>query len=685
MAKNKKKKKNKDPYRKPATKREERSVSLEEINQVAKETASDEELEAIKEAARNESRKKNKNNKVRAPYNFIDIEHVYQFDEEARIPHSGMDSSLFSGVIEYRITARTDIFIGADKDSNTFYCDARNHYAIPGSTMRGLIRSNAQILGFSSYEDDVDDYGLMFRDVTGKQKKNGGNNDKQNNAVTAKRQEMYDDILGTKQTTIDGKQVNILKNVKAGYLRKVGQEYYIYKTLVDNISENLGQMNYFILSERVALKNPEKFAPLFCEDGSYLGNTRIEGRDGMSNKLYRPFFFKISYRLASNGKDIAEIADPGDLDNKGVVVGTGKMNNKKVLYVIPEILEDDQARIRVGKQELKEFNIDYKSRENTLSKDKPILQHQVMARDYFKIPEEGTDKPVFYAFVKGKLYFGFTPRLRLRYDHTIKEGIPKRLLLKEGCIDFAKSIFGYSDKEGSYKSKVSFTNATALGEVVEKRKQSVVLSSPKPTYYNAYIKNVDGRLRSYNDNGFELRGIKQYWLHKEANAADTGNQNEKIYTQLKPLPAGTEFKGTIHFDNLTETELGLLLWSITLDKESLQNIGMAKAYGFGKIKVSIDSAVFVNMEKAFACDVDEFFDIYEPIDIEGKVEKYKTTISNLTGIDVRCSKQITDFLQMKNGKEIPDEENIRYMTLDEFGDNDNKKMPLLGISDISAL
>ena len=38
-------------------------------------------------------------------------------------------------------------------------------YCIPGSSVRGLIRNNVQILGFSSFEDDIDDYALMYRNV----------------------------------------------------------------------------------------------------------------------------------------------------------------------------------------------------------------------------------------------------------------------------------------------------------------------------------------------------------------------------------------------------------------------------------------------------------------------------------------------------------------------------------------
>ena len=57
---------------------------------------------------------------------------------------------------------------------------------------------------------------------------------------------------------------------------------------------------------------------------------------------------------------------------------------------------------------------------------------------------------------------------------------------------------------------------------------------------------------------------------------------------LRPLPAGTEFRGVVRFRNLHEDELGLLLWALRLDEDCYQSIGMGRSCGWGRMSVRID-------------------------------------------------------------------------------------------------
>lgn len=102
----------------------------------------------------------------------------------------------------------------------------------------------------------------------------------------------------------------------------------------------------------------------------------------------------------------------------------------------------------------------------------------------------------------------------------------------------------------------------------------MILGEPKPSYYPGYV--VGGK--HYNHEDFRLRGYKQYWL-KEVEATDD-NGKPRAATTIRPLPRGTKFSGTIRYKNLTEAELGLLLWCLRLEKGCYQSVGMAKPYGF---------------------------------------------------------------------------------------------------------
>ena len=66
------------------------------------------------------------------------------------------------------------------------------------------------------------------------------------------------------------------------------------------------------------------------------------------------------------------------------------------------------------------------------------------------------------------------------------------------------------------------------------------------------------------------------------------------------------------FHNLTDEELGLLIWSVRLNKKSWMNVGKAKSYGYGNIQLQIQKAVEVNLQKAY--DLSELnLDPYEPV------------------------------------------------------------------------
>src|SRR5699024_7153789 len=174
-------------------------------------------------------KRSNQSDYIGAPYNFIPIaENTYEYDEKQRPNHNDMKPDLLSGYLSYTIEAKTPIMIdGGKKDKDgagigEFYKDVNGHYAIPGSSIRGLVRNNAQILSFSDISEDIDDYALMYRDVTTKSKN-----------------PRYEEILGKN-----------LSNVYAGYIVKEENQYKIY-------SNKLGQRkkNYYSISERYIIED----------------------------------------------------------------------------------------------------------------------------------------------------------------------------------------------------------------------------------------------------------------------------------------------------------------------------------------------------------------------------------------------------------------------------------------------
>ena len=592
---------------------------------------------------------------IGAPYNFVPFyDKVYTYSKDKLTRHNDMEESLATGEITYEVTAKTPIMI--DDGTQHFFRDAKGRYAIPGSTMRGLIRNNVQVLGLCSYEDDIDDYALMYRNV----------------AYGAEKVQ-YNQTLGSKQLRItDGSKsysMGVLLNVHAGYVANEGGRYVIYQTDIDSIKKEFRGMNYYVLSERKIvsdyLKNRNKFSyGFFLQEGKSILQHELQefkhfkdnnGRDhyrGEKNREYQPYYKTVSYKVARE-KDIIAVGAPGEYKNEGYAVSTGEMNEKKAVYIIPRI-NRNKERIIIPEEDVRAFRIDLKKKENTLKR--------FGGKEYFDLPKEGEMRPVFYIRLDGRLYFGFTPRLRLFYEHTVKEGL--RQEWKAGSIDYARAMFGFSTPEKSYKSKLSFSDAVITKETEPGKEQKRILAEPKPTSYLDYLKQDGKNPVTYNSDGFELRGVKQYWLHNQPVPAGEP-RSEKAATGIRPLNAGARFTGKIRFRNLTEDELGLLLWAVRLNEGSQMNVGKAKAYGYGRIAVEIKEAKKLDMRRAYKSEEALCLDPFCDIEIGKAIECYKKEIGHYLGdkaIDELL--HIRNFFSMKDSRNIPDDKQTRYMSID---------------------
>ena len=607
---------------------------------------------------------------VGAPYNFVGLsDRVYKKDKLQ--PINVIEKERKSGTITYEITAKTPIFI--DNGESEFYKDCYGQYAIPGSTIRGLVRSNVQILSCSSVKDDIQDGHLMYRHV-----------------ASGLYKETYNHVLGNGTAEIplpSGKKLHmsVLKNVKAGYIRNVGKHrYVIMKTSLDSIREEMGEMNYYVLSERKIMESGyEGFEHLKTLDLQNLDGEFELHYDkyrrihyiGTKNDEYKPYYKEVSYQV--NGKDkVSAIDGPGKYDKKGYLFSSGYKKKKKALYLIPEIDEKKEG-IPIPEEDIDNFRRDYESRKN---------QVEAVSKTFFKLPENGRTKPVFYIRLGGKLYFGFTPRLRVFYDHKISDGLKG----DQGkvCLDYSNLLFGFSNETGGYKSRISFMDARVETNHGEADEQSVILGSPKPTSYLDYLEAPNGQdAVSYNED-FLLRGIKQYWLKRDIVKGTVG-KNQKVASHLYPLDAGVRFNGKIRFNNVTEEELGMLLWGLLLEENSQQNIGKGKPYGYGRISVELKELAFLDNDALYNGN-SLCLQPYKPEKGTKIYKKFiqmaKDDMTCFVGSDIMNVPQIRDFLDMKDPEKIPPNSRTRYMSLDqnkkEYQKRNAKKIRLPSVDDV---
>ena len=694
---------------------------------------------------------KNEEAVVFAPYNFIPFPKspVYIKNENDIVGHDVMSEKtdgdeLYSGEICYTLEAMTPVFIDDGTKQHRFCRNAEGNYIIPGSTMRGLVRSHAMILGLGNVRDEIDDYSLMYRNVA--------------NGINRKR---YGDILGATVARMkdeNGREysLSVLKNVRAGYIEKrENGSYVIYKTALDPgdentpaIDTNLGKMNYYTLSERTVIEqylkkeseyrsNPDSFAFSFLIPGMQdrmmnmtqhfrkeydrRGNASYRGKNNFS---YQPYHKEVLYKVEGKRHIMSlkpvsgNIADDNAVSKgfeHGVLVSTGYMQKKKVIYIIPEIdsPDDNETRrvaVELSERDVRDFKIDYNRRKNsiTLEKKNPNSKLGYKSDEYkafFNFPEkvgEKGRKPVFYIQYGGRCYFGFTPRLRLFYDYSVADGIGTRHI--SGKIDYVKAIFGYARGRGkntsttenniARKTRVSFADAVQVGKAKAIPARYLTLSEPRPTDIFNYLDQTNG-LSSYNSRQFQLRGAKQYWLHHPEGVnpgKKEGEQNAKLDSVLHPLDEGCIFQGKIRFRNLKGYELGLLLWSIRLEKDSWMNLGKGKAYGYGAMALKNLSAINIDYRQAYSIPIlnddstaDSFFkrNLYKEIIVDELIEEYKNHIKKYNNNrNVSDLPLVREFFIMKDSKEIPAIEKTKYMSLPEFQEQTRTKTFLPSINDV---
>ena len=632
-----------------------------------------------------------------APYNFVSLpkRSVSRYGSPEDLPSYNNykvekdGKCLLNGYIDYSLVSETPIIVsdGLEKNGARFFKDSEGKYAIPGNTIRGLLRTNMQILSFSNIVGERDKKGeykssyiensrFLYRDIA------GGNS-------LSKR---YSSILN-----VDANR-RIGKNLKAGYICKRGEKYFIQPALeikkdipyfrVDELrlrkigGEKIDGVNF--LYDKVPQKDEEelkrlnKIAADKKKEKGLRKAAEKEIKKILNNykreKTYKPYQVGISFELDNKGR-ITKVGNRGECSYEGYMLSGGFILGKRSHYIVPA--EDtNQPEIDLEK---KDFMIIRDYEEDLVATKKADRESGKIVikkgKEFYALPKEGEIKPVFYINTD-RLYFGFTPYLRLSYTKGVLDGVCREYKENPG-ISYADSIFGFTDrvfKNGgreekiSYKSRVSVEDAEAVGEPSVDKESiiDIILAEPKPTSYNLYLEqsSLDKKELNIYEEDFKIRGYKQYWLKKYVECP-SGDISEEMKITIYPLKEGTEFKGRIYFTNLYEDELGLLAWALKLNDDCWQNIGLAKPYGFGRVKVKDIKLNIEDLDKKYGTFC---FDYYKSAKADDYIDEYKRYISNM--LNVKNMEEVTSIKEFFCIKatliDEKDKNNYRYMVLDEF-------------------
>ena len=617
------------------------------------------------------------------PYNFVSLwMNVHQrYDSHKDLPcHDELTPGLLSGTIRCTFTAQTPVSVSDGAED--FFRDAEGRYVLPGSTVKGLVRTNMMILGFGALRpgEDFDDIPMLYR------------------AMADAKTSVKADLMGDYQAALQCKGQP--PRVSACYVRREGKEYQIYRS-----GDYLRVKRKIVPPERkgrgkATEPNPvlEKLMEKDHSEDWYTNDTTER------EVWYKTNGMRVSQLLYRESGE----SSPGSDFHAGILLSPGKMHGQNTLYLFPAF--DAQAEhFQWHKEDRLAYEMDYKMRENSLGgTDQSSGDTKKRRKMFWKLPEQnGEVKPFFLlgeweeaagaleeaaedSFERrDQVVIGRTPYLRLGFRHTPSHGLPSqhRNAARTLVLDYPNALLGFCSKvnEGGEKENLSYRSRVAFEDfrANSKKTRTVhrILAGPKPTSFPDYLENG----KHYNDNDFRLRGIKQYWLHEVNNVV---SDKENVASTLTTLPVGTRFSGRIRFHNLHRDELGLLLWCLRLDEGCYQTVGMGKPYGFGRMSVTLDSVEQLCPEYLYspgsltgvrtkALDVDALLSDYEahiqswlstPGGKGGKETKRKAG----KNISLREQNSIADFLYLHS--EIQDEKSVRYMKLEEYS-NRSKRLP----------
>lgn len=577
-----------------------------------------------------------------APYNFIPLNDKPVPAEEV-LPFDRYHLERHTGCIIYELEAVTPLYIYGRTSSNQKDKETRDFYApgkrimIPGSSMRGMVRTLVEIISHGKFTNFEKDRRLYYRAVA------------ERSALALGR--AYRD-----------KMVNVADDyyprIRAGFLRKSAQvgRYEIIPCKVEQGAQFYRVEFDTVTKAGLSIKEFEtkeiSFQPV----------------NPKPHPHRRPNGGTISLKYAKV-IDISRCQISGY--KRGFLLASGKMKKKHMHWIINEP-DTEQTAIKIDESVID----DYRNDQNRTGID---LVEQAESNS--------AGVPCFYITGNdGQITsFGHTGMFRLAYEKTIGKHVPEALQGKD-VLDIAETIFG---KEDCFASRVSFEDAKlAPGQanVMMEPFFPKILSTPKPTTFQHYLTQGSTSLDSLDDwnSDAHIRGYKLYW-HRDVNGQpDVWQETEKEATakpkqylkMIRPVKKGTKFEGQIRFENLSGSELGALLFVLDLPEYHYHKLGMGKPLGLGSVKIA-PKLILTNREERYRTLFSEdgwYLPEAKPCEFKKIFEAYilqylGQKVSSLWELPrLKAFKTMLDWNNTKSSKWL---DSTRYMEI-EHRENDNE-------------
>lgn len=615
-----------------------------------------------------------KRTEVTAPYNFVPLNttllasHLEQYVKDIKdvnciqeeFARYIREQGKFSGYVMLNVETLTPLYI--EKDGRA-YSDGDN-YCIPGSSMRGAIKNLFKIVTNSSlrsdykaHDSDVTDRHLYYRSFA---------------SPNHEFRDLYIDRVNPDRTG---------RKTKPGFLVRKGEFYTIYEASCEEIpTKTTEEANW-----RVPNKTDKKGNPIY--------KPHIIWRSDCTYVYTGPFVNKSGEEDRSK-KHYYKVYNP-------------QWEKKHILSQrIVKEYEKDKSRGRLNLLNEKGWDKAGLLKRDVEAKNIRFLLNRLQQFDFIV--------PCFYIEEDNEVTgFGAGPYFRIPYRKSISDHILKDVNQKS-VVDYTDAVFGSKEY---WSSRVFFEDLYLVENsrdcLLEPASQVKILEGPKPTSFQNYLVPASEAEASTWESDSLIRGYKLYWHHEKNRDTDWKWKSEKNVPstyehKIEPVKAGRHFVGRIRFENLSETELGALLFVLGLGNEQQpmlkdQNkqyvtfkMGMGKPIGLGSIAVT--SELFIASDdyytSLFSTDEKNCFNLPQAVQsgihegtgcINKYVELFIDTMKQAGSYNAEYLHRIGELKMILDASyrtKMP--EKIRYLDVNNRADKDliNQRKPLPSITEV---
>lgn len=464
-------------------------------------------------------------------------------------------------------------------------------------------------------------------------------------------------LKGAIRNVIDVLTNSVIRNVEDEKLeQRIGAgKFESVFGIIESLPEN-GKNGVIVEAERIKVKTKEKIEighkKFNFEDNGKEFSKKYNNKDGLIERVklkdsiynLKETEIKIKPGVTTVEKLITNFEEYKNYltDNENGVQGVlwfsspifGKIYEK---LLIPK---KNGRKFEFSKEEYEDFKYIIKQRAERIKNGKDINSSTFY---YDKNLEIGD--PLLFEVKDGKIaeHLAFSEIPRLRYKFSPLDLVPEEFRPSDSLkkLSFSERLFGTTGdttkKDEEKKDELVTLSGRVFFEDAKNYKPEMIdngnpvtlkaFGEPHPTLTTFYLDNIE---KNYNENkGVSIRGRKFYWHHKEKIGKpfseyrksvempkDKNGQNKFAYnSSLELMDINNEFEFNVNFENLTDEELGVLIYAIELEDGLLHKVGKGKAFGLGSCKIEIKEFLLENKDK-----YKDF--LIEPFEKESKKEDY---------------------------------------------------------------